>query len=143
MFQSTICRCHFKIKVKYLHAEVVLEEVDASGVVLARFRVAEANVLLAPIARPSGDAVALVTANQIAAGGTVHARVAQTFVDLDGAIVTDVTIATFALSPVVQVQTPQGSSRVARAIGAIVNGDFARQSSKAGAAVAKEGSVRV
>ncbi len=38
---------------KYLHAEVVLEEIDTESVVLARVRVALANILLATIAGPA------------------------------------------------------------------------------------------
>jgi hypothetical protein len=49
----------------YLHAEVVLEEVDALGVVLAGVAVAEAGVDLAPLPGPAGRARARELAHLI------------------------------------------------------------------------------
>ena len=67
---------------RYLHAEVVLEEVDAERVVLAGVGVAEADVELAAVAGPARGARAYVAADDVVAGAAVEAGVAGAVVDV-------------------------------------------------------------
>ena len=66
----------------YLHAEVVLEEVDAERIVLAGVGVAEADVQLAAVAGPARGARADVAADDVVAGAAVEAGVAGAVVDV-------------------------------------------------------------
>ena len=68
--------------IKYLHAEVVLEEVDAERIVLAGVGVAEADVQLAAVAGPARGARADVAADDVVAGAAVEAGVAGAVVDV-------------------------------------------------------------
>jgi len=68
---------------EHLHAEEVLEEVNALCVILARSLGAGAEVALAPASSPSRKTGALEFANVVSAGSSVQARLDRAVVNVD------------------------------------------------------------
>ena len=131
------------IHISYLHAEVILEEVDAQRIVLAGVGVAESDLQLAAVARPARGALADVAADHVVAGAAVEAGVAGAVVDVLVAVLSAESLAALALELVVEVEAARGPSRVAEVGRALVAGGLAREADVARSAVAHEALVGV
>ena len=127
----------------YLHAEVILEEIDAQCIVLARVSIAESNFQLAAVASPTRGARADVAADPIVAGAAVEAGVAGAVVDVLLAILPAESVPAFALKLVVEVEAARCSRRVAEVRRALVAGSLTREANIAWSAIAHKALVVV
>lgn len=98
----------------YLHAEVVHEQIHASGVVLARSVLTHADIHLAINAAPSLRAYALETTDFVSARRAVQARIGRAVVYVDLAGRPGVAFATVTDEGVVEIDAAIGTDRIAR-----------------------------
>ena len=124
------------MEILHLHAEVILEEVDAQGIVLARVSVAESDVQLAEVAGPTRGAGTDVAADHIGARAAIEAGVGGAVVNVLLAILSPESLATFAFKLVVEVEAARRSRRIAEVRRALVAGGLAREADVAWSAIA-------
>jgi hypothetical protein len=136
-------RSRKKEEMEYLHAEEVLEEVDALGVVLAGLAVTVADVELAPGAAPPGRAGAGEAHHLVSAGPAIEAGAGRTVVDVDLAHLALEALPALALELVVEIQALGCAGGVAEVGGTLVDGGLAGEANETGSAVALEGAVGV
>ena len=125
-----------------LHAEVVFEEVDTSGIVLAGIAVTVSDVFLATVTDPACRAVALVASHKISALAAVHAGTAGALVDVDRAVVAGISVSTLALVTIVQIDA-HSANGIAGTLRTIVPLHLAGQTSVARPALTFERSARI
>lgn len=95
----------FIYKLNYLHAEIVLEQVDTHCIVVTRFALTRAYIDFTPFTRPTVRTLTRERVNAVKTFAVVHARVAGAIVDILFTHLSGVTGMTNALVIVIQVQT--------------------------------------
>lgn len=126
------------VSTQYLHAEVIEEQVDAGGVVLARSILAHADVRLAIRTGPSLRADALEAGVLVPARSAVQAWIGRAVVDVDLAGCAGVAVTAVANEGVVQVDATVRTDRIARIAQALVDLRLALQPNEARSAPADE-----
>lgn len=122
----------------HLHAEIVLEQVDARRVVVTGFALARTDIDLAPFSRPTGRALARERVHAVVTFAVVHARRRSAIVHVLLAHLPGVSRMAHALVVVVQVQTLFRALGAARVAQTLVDAGFALETQETGSAAADE-----
>lgn len=116
----------FAIRTRRASAEKVAQQIDTIGVVQTRLRLAETNVLLAPLASPACWASTLEIVDKFSADSAIETRRdGRAFVDFVLAQSSSESWATLAVILVDLIQASVGSNRIARVVQALVDVNFA------------------
>lgn len=129
---DTAFRCRFTlfaVGATRAHAEIVLKQVDASCIVLARMlHRTRFNLLFALFARPAIFTNAFIRSDTVDALSTIQTRFIFAVIDVGLAVGTRESFTTITRKFIVQVQTTFGANRVARINQAFINFGFTLQS---------------
>lgn len=104
---------------EYLHAEIVLEQVDTRSVVVTRFALARAYIDFASFSRPTVGTLARERVDAVETFAVVHARRRRAIVDVLFAHLSGVSSVAHTLVVVIQIQTlfcALGTTRVAETL---------------------------
>lgn len=121
-----------------LHAEEILEKINASCVILARSVHAHSNVMFAMCAGPSLWTHALEAANFVAASCAVETGTRGAIVDIDFAGCAGVTFATMTREFVIKINASIRANRTARIAQALIDLGFALKPDEARATFTHE-----